>query len=333
MAARQTLNLFVRVQTVSYTHLEWGHPAVAITDHGNVQGYPIAMEAAEKLGMKVIYGIEAYFADDTARAFYGRDNGIKFTDTFTVFDIETTGLSAANNHITEIGAVKVKEGKTLDVFCTFVDPGEHIPENITELTGITDEMVRGAPTEPDAVKSFLDFAGDDMLIAHNAGFDTSFIRRVCEQNDIPFTNPYLDTVAMSRYVNSDLKKHKLDTLANYFGLGEFNHHRASDDAEMLAAIFFKMTDKLRAEGVLDIRSMESVMSDNVDPKKLRTNHMTILVKNQTGLKNLYKLVSLGYLNYYSKNPRIPKTVLQQYREGPVSYTHLQSYSLLNVWIY
>lgn len=154
-----------------------------------------------------------------------------------------------------------------------------------------------------------------MLIAHNAGFDTSFIRRVCEQNDIPFTNPYLDTVAMSRYVNSDLKKHKLDTLANYFGLGEFNHHRASDDAEMLAAIFFKMTDKLRAEGVLDIRSMESVMSDNVDPKKLRTNHMTILVKNQTGLKNLYKLVSLGYLNYYSKNPRIPKTVLQQYREG------------------
>ena len=176
-------------------------------------------------------------------------------------------------------------------------------------------MVRGAPTEPDAVKSFLDFAGDDMLIAHNAGFDTSFIRRVCEQNDIPFTNPYLDTVARSRYVNSDLKKHKLDTLANYFGLGEFNHHRASDDAEMLAAIFFKMTDKLRAEGVLDIRSMESVMSDNVDPKKLRTNHMTILVKNQTGLKNLYRLVSLGYLNYYSKNPRIPKTVLQQYREG------------------
>lgn len=170
---------------------EWGHPAVAITDHGNVQGYPIAMEAAEKLGMKVIYGIEAYFADDTARAFYGRDNGIKFTDTFTVFDIETTGLSAANNHITEIGAVKVKEGKTLDVFCTFVDPGEHIPENITELTGITDEMVRGAPTEPDAVKSFLDFAGDDMLIAHNAGFDTSFIRRVCEQNDIPFTNHIL----------------------------------------------------------------------------------------------------------------------------------------------
>lgn len=234
------------------------------------------------------------------RAFYGRDNGIKFTDTFTVFDIETTGLSAANNHITEIGAVKVKEGKTLDVFCTFVDPGEHIPENITELTGITDEMVRGAPTEPDAVKSFLDFAGDDMLIAHNAGFDTSFIRRVCEQNDIPFTNPYLDTVAMSRYVNSDLKKHKLDTLANYFGLGEFNHHRASDDAEMLAAIFFKMTDKLRAEGVLDIRSMESVMSDNVDPKKLRTNHMTILVKNQTGLKNLYKLVSLGYLNLLFK---------------------------------
>lgn len=295
----------------------WGHNAVAITDHGNVQGFPIAMSAADDLGMKVIYGIEAYFVDDTARAFYGKDNGIKFTDTFTVFDIETTGLSAANNHITEIGAVRVKDGKTLEVFNTFVDPGEHIPEKITELTGITDEMVAGAPSEAEAVKAFLEFADGNMLIAHNAGFDTSFIRRVCEQNGIEFENSFLDTVAMSRYVNSDLKKHKLDTLADYFGLGEFNHHRASDDAEMLAAIFFKMTDKLRSEGVLDIRSMESVMSDNVDPKKLRSNHMTILVKDQAGLKNLYKLVSMGYLNYYSKHPRIPKTVLEQYREGLV----------------
>ena len=295
----------------------WGHNAVAITDHGNVQGFPIAMSAADDLGMKVIYGIEAYFVDDTARAFYGKDNGIKFTDTFTVFDIETTGLSAANNHITEIGAVRVKDGKTLEVFNTFVDPGEHIPEKITELTGITDEMVAGAPSEAEAVKAFLEFADGNMLIAHNAGFDTSFIRRVCEQNGIEFENSFLDTVAMSRYVNSDLKKHKLDTLADYFGLGEFNHHRASDDAEMLAAIFFKMTDKLRSEGVLDIRSMESVMSDNVDPKKLRSNHMTVLVKDQAGLKNLYKLVSMGYLNYYSKHPRIPKTVLEQYREGLV----------------
>lgn len=303
----------------------WGHKAVAITDHGNVQGFPIAMNAAEDIakkmgvspeeGIKVIYGVEAYYVDDTARAFYGKNDGITFADTFTVFDIETTGLSAANNHITEIGAVKVQGGEVKDVFCTFVDPGEPIPEKITELTGITDEMVKGAPSERDAVASFLEFASGDMLIAHNAGFDTSFIRRVCEQNDMAFENPYLDTVAMSRYVNAELKRHKLDTLANYFGLGDFNHHRASDDAQMLSLIFYKMVDKLRSEGVLDIATMERAMGDHVDPRKLRSNHMTILVRNQVGLKNLYRLISKGYLDYYSKHPRIPKSVLEENRDG------------------
>ncbi|MDD6800522.1 MAG: PolC-type DNA polymerase III [Firmicutes bacterium] len=297
------------------TAFKWGHKAVAITDHGNVQAFPQAMEKAEKLGMKVIYGMEGYFVDDTARIVFGDADAVFNEDEFVVFDIETTGLSALNNKITEIGAVRVKNGEVLETFGTYADPGEHIPENITELTGITDEMVSGAPSQGDAVREFLKFAGDSILVAHNAGFDTGFIRHVCEENDIPFNNTYIDTVALSRYVNPDLQKHKLDNLADYFGLGSFNHHRAYDDAAMLAAIFAKMCGKLREEGVRTVSSMNEAMSDKVDCLKLNTNHIILLVKNQTGLKNLYKIVSLGYLNYYRKHPRLPKNVLNEYRDG------------------
>ena len=293
----------------------WGHKAVAITDHGNVQGYQEAMLAAEKLGQKVIYGMEAYFVDDTARAVYGKGDATFETDEFVVFDIETTGLSFRNDGITEIGAVRVKNGEVLEVFNTFVNPEKPIPEEIVRLTGITDDMVKDAPTQREAVTEFLRFVGDRVLIAHNAGFDISFIRRVCDDNGMPFDNTYLDTVALSRYVNPDLNKHKLDTLANYFGLGEFNHHRASDDAEMLALIFFKMAEKLQEEGIKTLSAMTDAMSDKVDCLKLRTNHMIILVKNKTGLKNLYKLVSYSYLDYYKRHPRIPKTVLDEHREG------------------
>ncbi len=293
----------------------WGHKAVAITDHGNVQGYQEAMLASEKLGQKVIYGMEAYFVDDTARAVYGNGDATFDGDEFVVFDIETTGLSFRNDGITEIGAVRVKNGEVLEKFNTFVNPEKPIPEEVARLTGITDDMVKDAPTQKEAVESFLRFAGDRVLIAHNAGFDTSFIRRVCDDNGMPFENTYLDTVSLSRYVNPDLNKHKLDTLATYFGLGEFNHHRASDDAEMLALIFFKMTEKLQEEGLKTLGTMTAAMSDKVDCLKLRTNHMIILVKNKTGLKNLYKLVSFSYLDYYKRHPRIPKTVLDNYREG------------------
>ncbi len=297
------------------TALEWGHPAVAITDHGNVQGYQEAMLVADKGGIKVIYGMEAYFVDDTARAVYGNADASFDEDEFVVFDIETTGLSYQNDGITEIGAVKVKNGEVIDKFNTFVNPGRPIPEEVVRLTGITDDMVKDAPSQADAVKAFLEFSGSRVLIAHNAGFDTSFIRKVSDDNGLEFTNTYLDTVALSRYVNPDLKKHKLDTLAEYFDLGQFNHHRACDDAEMLALIFFKMTQKLIEEGIKNLSSMTAAMSDKVDCLKLRTNHMIILVKNKTGLKNLYKLVSYSYLDYYKRHPRIPKTVLDNHREG------------------
>ena len=309
-----TMDALIPPDVAVETAHDWGHPAVAITDHGNVQGYMQAMLAAEKLDQKVLYGMEAYFVDDTARAVYGEAD-VGWDAEFVVFDIETTGLSALNNRIIEIGAVLVQNGEVKGVFDTFVDPGEPIPDNITALTHITNEMVAGAPGQKEAVEAFLQFAGNRILIAHNASFDTGFIRHVCETNGLPFDNTFMDTVAMSRYLNPELKKHTLDAVADYFGLGDFNHHRASDDAEMLSKIFFCMVDKLQKLGLRSISAMTREMSDKVDPLKLKTYHMIILVKNKTGLKNLYKLVSFSYLQYYRRFPRIPKTVLDNYREG------------------
>ncbi len=302
-------------EVAAETAKKWGWDAVAVTDHGNVQSFPIIMDTSEKIGMKVLYGMEAYFVDDTERAVFGEKDYSFDNDEFVVFDLETTGLSPLSCKITEIGAVKIKGTEVLEVFNTFVDPECHIPENITELTGITDEMVKGAPSQREAVEKFLEFAGDRLLIAHNASFDTGFIRACCESNKIPFGNAYLDTVALSRHINPDLKKHKLDTIAEYYGLGNFNHHRACDDAEMLANIFFKMVEKLKQEGIGTVSEMNSAMSDKANPLKLRTYHMIILVKDAVGLKNLYKLISASYLSYYHRQPRIPKSLLNEHRDG------------------
>ena len=302
------------------TAAAFGHKAVAITDHGNLQAFPIAMLTAEDLkkkndtDIKILYGLEAYFVDDTARALYGECNA-SFDDEFVFFDIETTGLSPLNCEITEIGAVRMKSGKLIDEFNMLVNPGVHIPENITELTGISDETVADAPPISEVLPKFLEFAGNSLLIAHNAGFDTSFIRCAADKLGLSFTNPYLDTVAMSRYVNPNLQKHKLDVLAKYFSLGDFNHHRASDDAKMLSAIFYKMVDKCFDEGIRDLEAMNKAMSEKADPLKLRTYHQIIIVKNQVGLKNLYRLVSDSYLKYFRRHPRIPRTQLEANREG------------------
>ncbi|MBQ3866361.1 MAG: PolC-type DNA polymerase III, partial [Clostridia bacterium] len=301
---------------------DWGHRAVAITDHGNLQGYPEAMLAAEELEkkglghIKVVYGIEGYFVDDTARAVFGDAHGT-FRDTeFVIFDIETTGLSPLTCQITEIGAVLYKNGEVLKTFSTFADPGMPIPPEITELTGISDDMVKGAPTPAEAVKAFLEFAGDRLLIAHNANFDMGFIKKVGEDNGIPVPNAYLDTLALSRSVNPELKKHKLDTLQEYFGLEDFNHHRAFEDAAMLGKIFDAMIAKMGRSGIVDLDGMNNSMASSSDPKKIRdAYHIILLVKDLTGLKNLYKIVSRSYLDFFARRPRIPKTLLQEYREG------------------
>ncbi|MBQ9543922.1 MAG: PolC-type DNA polymerase III [Clostridia bacterium] len=295
----------------------WGHKAIAITDHGNLQAYPEAMEAAKKAGIKVIYGIEGYFVDDTSRAVFGDADGDLEETEFCVFDLETTGLYPATCAITEIGAVIWRGGKLVDSFSTMVDPGMPIPREVVEKTGITDEMVKGAPKPADAVKKFLEFAGDRVLIAHNAAsFDINFVKKVCDDNQIPFANSFIDTLPLSRYVNQDLKKHSLDSLQRYFSLEDFNHHRAYDDAYMLALVFGRMCEKLRLEGVRTIKDLADSMSAGSDPKKIKDcYHIIILVKNLTGLKNLYKLVSMSYLDFFYRKPRIPKTVLAANREG------------------
>ncbi len=310
-----TMDALIFPEFVAETADRWGWDAIAVTDHGNVQAYPLMKDLVAKKDLKILYGMEAYYVDDRARAVYGLASVRFDQDEFCVFDIETTGLSAATCKITEIGAVLVKGGEVLDRFNTFVDPEGHIPENITELTGITDEMVAGAPSQREAVEAFLAFAGDRLLIAHNAGFDVGFIRKCCEDNHIPFPNAYLDTVALSHYVNPELKKHKLDSLAEYFDLGDFNHHRASDDAEMLAAIFFKMCEKLREEGIHTLDEMNTAMADKANPLRLKPYHMIILAKDMVGLKNLYKLVSRSYLDYFHRVPRIPRSALASMREG------------------
>ncbi len=299
------------------TALRWGHKAIAITDHGNVQAFPevmLALEKSKSKDLKVLYGIEAYYANDTARCIFGNTYPA-FDDEIVVFDIETTGLSNRTNKIIEIGAVKVKNFEIIDRMDIFVDPECHIPEEITELTSITDEMVKGAMKEREAVKAFLDFCGEDMLVAHNANFDVGFIRVAAERNDLVFKNSYLDTVGLSKYLNPEFKNHKLDTIVKNYNIGDFHHHRASDDAEVLAKILFVMLEKLKSDGIDNFDRVNEAMGEDVDPLKLRLYHMIIFAKNKVGLKNLYKLVSFSYLNYYKRFPRMPKTLIEQYREG------------------
>ena len=294
---------------------KWGMSAIAVTDHANVQAYPELMKKAAKLGgIKVIYGLEAYFVNNESSAVYGKCN-CDFNDEAVVFDIETTGLSALNCKIIEIGAVRIKNGVVLETFDEFVNPGEKIPKEITELTSITDKDVEKADGIEKVLRRFLDFAKDCLLIAHNANFDTGFIRAAAEKCGYEFKNPYLDTFALSRFINNDLKTHKLDVIAKYYGLGDFNHHRASDDAAILAEIYFRMVEKLQKYNIHNVAQLHREMTANSDPLVLPTYHQIILVKNKVGLKNLYKLVSYGYLNYYRKHPRIPKTVLNEHREG------------------
>ncbi len=299
----------------------WGCPALAITDHGNLQAFPEIMKATKKCpDVKPLYGMEGYLVDDTARAvFYyteGKDCKKLEEDTFVVFDIETTGLSVQTCGITQIAAVLYRNGEIIDEFETFVDPEMPIPANITELTGITDDMVKGAPKRKEAVEAFLRFADGRMLVAHNASFDCSFIRKASQDYGIPFGNPCLDTLALSRFINSDLKRHTLDSLAKYYQLGEFDHHRANADTEMLARIFACIIRKLTGNGIYTTDEMVTAMAENCDPKKLKnTYHIILLAKNETGLRNLYKLVSFSYLQYFNRHPRIPKTVLKEYREG------------------
>ena len=297
----------------------WGHKAIAITDHGVAQAFPDAMNAAERINkdgekIKVLYGTEAYFVDDLVESVSGEQDE-PLSGTFICFDIETTGLSPLKDKITEIGAVKIENGAVTDIFSTFANPEMPIPAKIVQLTGITDAMVKDAPSQSEAVSAFLEFAGDCILVAHNAPFDTSFIRKACENMGVEYNYTSIDTVAISRAILPDIKNVKLDTVANYLRLGKFNHHRATDDADMLSKIFVSLCGRLEAD--YDIHSTAEINTKIAggDFKKLPSYHQIILAKNKVGLKNLYKLISHSHLQTFYKKPRIPKSLLVKHREG------------------
>ena len=298
---------------------DWGHRAVAITDHGVVQAFPEAMNTAAKWDdFRVIYGCEAYVVNDLdVQKVIDCDDPRDPQQEVIVFDVETTGLSPKNDRLTEIGAVKIRGMRIIDSFDTFVNPERPIPQQIQELTHITQDMVDNAPSEKDAVSQFLEFCGSEnpVLIAHNANFDTSFIRQVFARHQMEHPFVTIDTVVMSRAVLPELSRHKLDVIAKHLKLGKFEHHRAADDAYMLAKIYLTLMERIIKEhGLTRLGELNTVLPP-VDPKRLRSYHQIILAKNQTGVKNLYRLVSYSQIDHFYKKPLMLKSELVQHHEG------------------
>ena len=298
---------------------DWGHPAIAITDHGVVQGFTDANHVIEDLDkddpFKVIYGVEGYLVDDLTKI-AENEKGQDLVGTYVVFDIETTGFSAVTDRIIEIGAVKVEDGKITDKFSTFVNPKRPIPFRITELTGITDEMVIDSPDIETILPQFIEFIGDAVLVAHNASFDVGFIEQNCKRQKIEADFTYVDTVALARVLLPALNRFKLDTVAKALNISLENHHRAVDDAGCTAEIFVKFVQMLKERELTTLAKVNEFGDLNPDSiKKLPTYHVIILARNDIGRVNLYQLVSASHLVYYNRRPRIPKSVLNEHREG------------------
>jgi len=327
-------------KTMLKTAYGWGHTALAVTDHGVVQAFPDANHAIEdfdsdakkayqaehpdatkdelkkvKAPFKVIYGVEAYVVDDLQEVVYS-SRGQSIDSDFVVFDIETTGFSAARDKIIEIGAVKVSEGVIIDRFSTFVNPQVPIPYEIEQLTSINDDMVMDAPVIEEVLPSFLAFCEGCILVAHNASFDTGFIKEKCRQTGLDYDFTAVDTMVLARILLENLKNYKLDTVVEAVGCTLENHHRAVDDAGATADVFVKFIAMLKEREIYDLDALTKISHISASAiKKMRSFHCIILVKNETGRVNLYRLVSLSHLDYYSRWPRIPKSLLNKYRDG------------------
>jgi len=293
----------------------WGHKAVAFTDHGVLQAFPEIYEASKKTGIKPIYGLEAYIFDDENPVMISPPN-VAITDaTFVVVDIETTGLCYDADEIIEIGAVKIINDEIVDRFNTFVKPKKPVPANITRLTGITNDMLKSAPPIEEALESFIRFLGDGIFVAHNAQFDSGFIRREALRQKLPFNNKVIDTLALARIIFPHLKNHRLDTLSKELNIKMGSHHRAVDDANTDALILKELLKKVREAGIDNLLHINDIYKLQNGVSNLSSYHATILVKNDTGMRNLYKLVSIAHLSHFYRHPRIPKSLLRQNREG------------------
>ena len=310
-----TMDAMADAETLVEQAIKWGHKAIAITDHGDVQAFPEAYHASNwGKDIKVLYGVECYLVNDSTNAVVNpSDNNLD--SEFVVFDIETTGLSPVTETITEIGAVKIKNGQIVDTFNKFVNPGKPIPPKIVELTGITDAMVADADPISVVLPQFYEFISGAALVAHNASFDTSFIKKVAKDNGMKFDFCYLDTLELSRALVKGIKNYKLDTLTKHFDVRLENHHRACDDAAATAHIFIKLIDILKEKDIQKICDINNALEGDVDVKSLKTYHAIILVQTQEGMKNLYKIVSSSHLDYFYRRPRVPKSLIQKYRKG------------------
>ncbi len=322
-----SMDALTDTMTAVRTAAGWGHKAIAITDHGGAQSFPDAMHTVEwgcKIAgteepMKILYGCEGYYVNDVDdRIVVHGDRNADFHDEFVAFDLETTGLSARQDEITEIGAVIMRDGEVIDRFQTFVDPGRKLEKKITDLTGITDEMLKGAPKIAEILPEFLAFCGDRPLCAHNADFDVGFITAACERSGISFQPTYVDTLILAQNLLPKLGKYKLNIVADALSLPDFQHHRASDDAITCGYLLMRFIKMMEEKGLHDLHSVNPAMETLRSGGRLdgrHTRHIILLAKNQTGLRNLYRLISLGNLQYYKRVPRIPKSELVKWREG------------------
>ena len=303
--------------------MKWGMKSIAITDHGVVQSFP---EAHKLLGvdnpdMKVIYGVEAYLAPDNTKSVYN-NKGQEIDTTYCVLDLETTGFSAKTEKITEIGIMKVKNGEVIDEFSCFVNPEKHIPQRVSEVTNITDDMVKDAKTIKDVFPDVLEFLGDPnntVIVAHNANFDVGFLKQNAINLGYKFDYTYLDTLSLAKDLFPNYKKYKLGKIAENLGIKVEVAHRALDDVDTTVKVFRVMMDMLKEKGAKTVADIDQLAADEEtkkeEYKKLKTYHAIILAKNYVGLRNLYKLVSLSHLHYFYRKPRILKSLYKKYSEG------------------
>ncbi len=300
--------------------MKWGMKSIAITDHGVVQSFPDAHHLIDGIGygetdFKVIYGVEGYLVPDKNSVVTKYKGQSLEGTTYCVFDLETTGVSYRTDKITEIGIIKYKDGEIIDTFESFVNPERPIPMKVQEITNITDEMVKDAPTIEQILPKVMEFFGDSVLVAHNADFDTGFIRYNCQLQNIPFENTYLDTLQLAKELYPDFTKYKLGIIAEKLGIKVEVAHRALDDVETTVKVLAKMFEVLKEKKVKKLEDIDKVFEGQANYKKLKSYHVIILAKDYVGLKNLYKLISISNLDYFYKHPLIMKSILKKYSEG------------------